>query len=268
VIHFAQNVYVVGNHPDLGDWQPTKAKRMDCKDSKWRVSFIINSSPPLTLKYKYCILNDHQEGGGIPFWEPGGDRELTITNENEVIRHDAWGAGDKAIEVLKGVFPGHLYCSAMPYSTMFDPQQTIFQEWKAINPDCVVILPHREECVDKTGGFDLVVIYGKDAFPLICYEIDDFGVPNHKPSFTLLVDRILKLLGRGEKVIIQSHAGIGRTGLLLGCLLKRIRHTSIPQFKLPDGVILDNNDDVIKWVRGQLRGSLQSEKQIKYVKDF
>ncbi len=42
------------------------------------------------LVYKYCILDDRQSDGGIPFWEPSLDRHREIIGTTLDI-NDIWG---------------------------------------------------------------------------------------------------------------------------------------------------------------------------------
>jgi len=262
---FGQNVFIVGDHPQLGEWDPRNGIRMHCQSpSKWRLSFDIHNESKV-LKYKYCILNDLQDAGGIPFWEPGKDRELNWASCNGEVEQisDTWGTEDKVIEIIKGVFPGRLYCSPMPFSTLFDPKGSIYSQYKQLNLDCIILLAYREECLDKTNGIDLTVRYGKDTYPVIYYPIDDFGVPE-KQSFIKLVDRLKKSLEKGDNVIIHSHAGIGRTGVLLTCLLRRCLSAG----KLQGVLKIGNIDDIMKYVKSQVRGTLQAENQIKFVKEL
>jgi hypothetical protein len=45
------------------------------------------------LGYKYCILDDNQPNGGIPFWEPALDHEIEIPTDNTLLIEciDMWG---------------------------------------------------------------------------------------------------------------------------------------------------------------------------------
>lgn len=42
------------------------------------------------LKYKYCIMNDNEENGGIPRWEPGEEHKAELTR-NKIECKDVWG---------------------------------------------------------------------------------------------------------------------------------------------------------------------------------
>ncbi len=80
---WGENVYVVGNRPELGNWDPAGGVPLSSADYPvWRgtVSLPLNA----TVEYKYVKRN-----GGQVIWETGANRVLT-TSGCTVSRDDTW----------------------------------------------------------------------------------------------------------------------------------------------------------------------------------
>jgi len=75
-------------------------------------------------------------------------------------------------------------------------------------------------------------------------------------SFSNLVDRIYALLTKGCNIVVHCHAGIGRTGLTICCFAKRYMKETL------------GDQDPITWMRGLVRGAVQSKQQEIFVTKF
>ena len=53
------------------------------------------------------------------------------------------------------------------------------------------------------------------------FPIPEFDVPEDEGAFGLLVERLLGRMASGQAVGVHCYAGVGRSGLLLACLLGR-----------------------------------------------
>ncbi len=56
----------------------------------------------------------------------------------------------------------------------------------------------------------------------LSFPIPDRGIPHSKRDATELVDGLVARLKNGTAVAIHCRAGIGRTGLIAGCILSRL----------------------------------------------
>jgi protein-tyrosine phosphatase len=57
---------------------------------------------------------------------------------------------------------------------------------------------------------------------VVRFPVPDFGVPGDPAAFRALVLDILARLEQGSGVFVHCHAGLGRTGLVLACVLRAL----------------------------------------------
>ncbi|MDB1087875.1 carbohydrate-binding module family 20 domain-containing protein [Streptomyces sp. ACA25] len=80
-----QNIYVVGNLPQLGSWNPDNAVRLDPADYPvWKGEIALPAGT--SFEYKYIRRTD---GGGVT-WESGGNRTATVPQSGTVRLNDTW----------------------------------------------------------------------------------------------------------------------------------------------------------------------------------
>jgi protein-tyrosine phosphatase len=68
---------------------------------------------------------------------------------------------------------------------------------------------------------ELALAYETAAVELIRFPIADFGRPGDTDALSGLLEDLLLRLSRRETVYLHCFAGIGRTGTVLACLLKK-----------------------------------------------
>ncbi|MEU7934720.1 carbohydrate-binding module family 20 domain-containing protein [Micromonospora echinofusca] len=82
---FGQNVYVVGNLPALGGWNPANAVALSPADYPvWRAT--VSLPPNTAVEYKYLKKNPD----GSVTWESGGNRSFTTPAGGTSTRTDTW----------------------------------------------------------------------------------------------------------------------------------------------------------------------------------
>lgn len=84
------------------------------------------------------------------------------------------------------------------------------------------------------------------------FPIPDMGVPAIGPTARLCAE-IERALGRGERVAVHCHAGLGRTGTMLAAVLVWLGHTA---------------DEAVSEVRATGRGYIQNDAQLAFVRRF
>lgn len=147
--------------------------------------------------------------------------------------------------------PGKIYRSAMPYG-IYDPRGAIYPAYRKHQVSTVVVLVKREDLV-RHSGRDLLRLYAQDGLRVLHLPSQDFGVPD-PVELGRKVDEVLQLAATGENIAIHCLGGIGRTGLFLACLAKR--------------VFAMEGEQAIAWVRGFVPGAVETGEQRQMVNEF
>jgi atypical dual specificity phosphatase len=87
-------------------------------------------------------------------------------------------------------------------------------ELRSLGVDCLVSL------TDQAAGFGPACAAAGLSWEY--FPIPEFDVPEDTPAFHRLMARLLGRLEAGQALAAHCYAGIGRTGLLLACLLGRL----------------------------------------------
>jgi atypical dual specificity phosphatase len=146
------------------------------------------------------------------------------------------------------VIPGKLAGSAIPGGTRIGRSPTAGADLADLRAQGIRTLVSVQE-MPRWFGEEC----RKAQLEWIQFPIKDFEVPEDGAAFSALVNRIIALLKKETPVCVHCHAGVGRTGLVLACVLGRM-------FGL-DG------KKAIAAVR-RARTALETDDQIKFVRDF
>jgi len=84
----------------------------------------------------------------------------------------------------------------------------------------IVLLASDEECLHKTGC-NLRALYLKEGFQVLYLPIPDFGVPTRE-DLEQAIQQTIAYAQAGRHIVIHCSAGIGRTGLFMAYLAKRV----------------------------------------------
>lgn len=145
--------------------------------------------------------------------------------------------------------PGKIFRSPMPFS-YFDNGEQVMQEFKQTGVDVVVMLTSDKESQQRTKR-DLRKLYKKEGLEVIYFPIEDFDIPEDKSDHTSPVDAAVQHAQDGKHVAVHCYAGLGRTGMFLALMARRI---------------LDlEGEEAIDWVRQHVKGAVQTEDQKNYV---
>ncbi len=143
---------------------------------------------------------------------------------------------------------GRIYRSPMPFKSD-DRDGNLFHQFQNAGISDVVILAKEEECLRETGK-DLESIYEAAGLRVVQLPIPDYGVPTEAELFRTLA-LVEDLARSGRNIVIHCNGGLGRTGMFLACLAKRI-------------LALDA-EQAINWVRRYIPGAIETRDQVQMI---
>ena len=74
VTQYGQDMYVVGNVPELGNWNPANAVPLSWVDSDtWSGPATFTTSAGQSIQFKFIVRQ-----GGTTIWEGGGNRTYSV----------------------------------------------------------------------------------------------------------------------------------------------------------------------------------------------
>lgn len=145
--------------------------------------------------------------------------------------------------------PGSKFCTL---SSSSDLDQNILVLKKA-NFHTVVCLIDDDEI--QRYSPNLLQAYKKHGIELLRYVIEDFYIPQNIESFNKFVDTIISKLNSKKNVFVHCLAGLGRSGLVLACVLIKY---------YPDL----SYQEAISKVRNIRNGAIQNIEQERFIKDY
>ncbi len=145
--------------------------------------------------------------------------------------------------------PGRAFRSPMPFSN-FDPDEAALDEFRRNRVNVVVMLTSDEEARARSGR-DLRQVYEGEGLEVIHLPIVDFDTPKDAQALEAALGHAAGHLAAGRNVAVHCYAGMGRTGMFIALMGKRLLGMTSVQ--------------AIEWVRGYVPGAVQTTDQAKVV---
>ena len=146
--------------------------------------------------------------------------------------------------------PGSIFRSPMPFS-VYDPQGDSLSQFRREKGSLIVLLAEEEECVMRTG-LNLKSLYWNQGFQVLHLPIPDFNVPSTE-ELEEAIEKTVEYAQVGKNILIHCHAGLGRTGLFVAYLAKRVLGLS--------------SEEAIHWTRKYIPHALETDEQNQMVMD-
>jgi len=147
--------------------------------------------------------------------------------------------------------PGRIFRSPMPFSTQ-DPGNTLFGQFQDEGIEVVVLLVEDEQALSRSGR-DLRQFYQDHGMEVIHLPIVDFQVPAPE-ALDAVIQATIERANAGKNIVVHCYAGLGRTGMFLACLARRLHRMSA--------------DQAIHWVRSILPGAIETLGQVRVIQEF
>ena len=143
---------------------------------------------------------------------------------------------------------GHIFRSPMPFSP-YDPGN-LWKRYQEEEVGMVVVLTELQEYLVHAHR-DLPLFYEKAGLDVIHLPTPDFQTPQDLAAFEDALQTVEDYAKNGGNVAVHCMAGIGRTGVFMACLARRVLGFS--------------GQDAIVWVRSYVPRSLENSMQEKFV---
>ena len=148
-------------------------------------------------------------------------------------------------------YAGQIYRSPMPFGA-FDPQDVVLDCYRQAGIHVVVMLVSFEEAYEKTG-LDLRCLYRDNGMQVIYLPIPDFDIPAPQSLLAGLA-QVQAHAQAGHNVAVHCNAGVGRTGLFMACLARKVFGRS--------------GKAAIAWVQQYIEHAVETEIQYSFVESL
>lgn len=116
--------------------------------------------------------------------------------------------------------PGRLWLQSMPGRR--EPWNAFLDEARLNRLDMLVCLNPLEEVAELSPAYHKAVAQGRMPFRWLHVPMRDFGLAADAAAFRQGVEQVAQGLRMGDRALLHCAAGMGRTGTMAACVLKRL----------------------------------------------
>ena len=116
--------------------------------------------------------------------------------------------------------PGRLWLQSMPGRR--EPWSAFLDEARLNRLDMLVCLNPLEEVAELSPAYHKAVAQGRMPFRWLHVPMRDFGLAADAAAFRQRVEQVAQGLRMGDRALLHCAAGMGRTGTMAACVLKRL----------------------------------------------
>ena len=149
---------------------------------------------------------------------------------------------------MPGPWPGRLAILSRPRGGDWLVDEV--EGWREADVQVVVSLLAEDEA-GELGLADEAALVASAALKFVSFPIHDYDVPASEHALRGLLDQLEQLLNNGQNVGIHCRAGIGRSSLVVACLLIDSGENSEASFQrisVARGVVVPDTLAQRKWV--------------------
>ena len=116
--------------------------------------------------------------------------------------------------------PGRLWLQSMPGRR--EPWSAFLDEARLNRLDMLVCLNPLEEVAELSPAYHKAIAEGRMPFRWLHVPMRDFGLAADAAAFRQGVEQVAQGLRMGDRALLHCAAGMGRTGTMAACVLKRL----------------------------------------------
>ena len=177
---------------------------------------------------------------------------MTVSRQTTTMPQVMYGITNIPLDGLQGkVFRG-----TMPHGlNKREGRVGLVNQLSSHGINVIVLLCNQREC-ERSAGIDLADFYGRMKqikLEVIELAIPDFGTPKEEDLARVVKDVHERALS-GLNILVHCQGGMGRTGMVLACLLRQVYHY--------------NGEVAIRTLREYVPGAVETRDQVKMVDNF